>query len=1306
MKKMFVILLVLSIMLYACGEKDAAEADDGLGVKTGAAMFAPKAADSQISGFLIESGNNKVNLYEELNSVVNSVGGKEFAALKDGKFMGISSSASYKQSLSLPSAYVAWDVDPDSSPEDPAYYLGFNNGEQGLYYKLTFGDKFPSSSLSDGSTLHDFISFVDQDSDFGITLLGKKYYVTSAKKNKDNSIYMRLVENKASDTLEEYGLGRYFVNGNAYTVQINAIDAEAKKAEIFDGESGKFITLMSEGESYPLENGVYIEIISISESEVPGVAKTDKKVTFVLSDNIVELDGFNKRLIINDETIDDVWVNMPATTDGIGNVAWNGLTINWVPTDDYYIPEDGRLSEQVKDHNDYSRFLKSLGVDYYFQGLTNEGDDVINILSSGSSGYGDPYRISFTNKRGTLYDFTLGYYDSSSPLKISWGESREDPLKFRAGDRVCENDLFIVESRSSISRVLRLLDVNTDARLVTIGDIGTMEKYDYSYRKSGKYQIAKVAMDGENYELAIDEDEENCVLLRKISPYANSANLWTKYGVISLTEPSLGGKYAITINETNINLFATGQYSFRFELDSDERFKLLRYNLWDYGLETNVGMATLDSDDNAEEGVSSKGTHIKHYNMDKQDAWKIKMPKYDVEAKVYLTPYPSSTKAINKVPLGIKDLSEYPRGLVSSGRFRGLFVVGDNAPADDVISLSDVILAVQYTGGTEDTLTKIKTESVLASGIKDVYMWQNLVLIGTLDSNPLIKKFISSVSNYGEIHLLENSLYSAIIVTGKTKEGVNKAASVVANAKELRGTFMAIDEGGRISYGSRSSLSGSGSLSCTVISELSSTVANLRNTNEVKSGNSKIILKEGVKAITGDYIVAPSARGGFVLQVVSIENYNNERKDFVGDFAIFKDVATGEELILYPNEERKATLYLHGEWYFIEYGTEYTAKQTNYVILNAALENYKGYNFEGCGFGEGSSATALDCSLIAADVVSDIADAKIRHSKNNVRLKEGDEVNIYDSVLLPTPKGGKLLNVLLIDFLDDENSIYVKDGNGEEYTFRVDNENEASIGGKKGVIGKGTAIFNGIQYQFSYFHDLVNIKRYVTFTPLAEEYKGYNFESCGFDKLGYCDLISYEIKSLVKKEMKAGRNVILKSLVRATKNDLILLPTPKGGAILDVDYSGNKLVIGLTDYEGRKVYDMTEKLVRPWFFDMIIHGARFAFSIADGSFITVMSGDYPNYSFEGCEFKTAPTSTSLAAGTFTHCDIGGRWGWREGTSSCPVGTNRVVDSCPAESSQYGTQGCYYTGSNQGGAKNPCWDFEHDQSDECCFYMCS
>lgn len=79
-----------------------------------------------------------------------------------------------------------------------------------------------------------------------------------------------------------------------------------------------------------------------------------------------------------------------------------------------------------------------------------------------------------------------------------------------------------------------------------------------------------------------------------------------------------------------------------------------------------------------------------------------------------------------------------------------------------------------------------------------------------------------------------------------------------------------------------------------------------------------------------------------------------------------------------------------------------------------------------------------------------------------------------------------------------------------------------------------------------------------------------------------------------------------------------------------------------------------------------------------------------------------PGSSPVDQSPWTHCDIGGSWGWKI-DFQCPPGTRQVGSPfCPASASKWFHLGCYYSGYYP-----PCTAITggNRKADECCFLMC-
>lgn len=155
------------------------------------------------------------------------------------------------------------------------------------------------------------------------------------------------------------------------------------------------------------------------------------------------------------------------------------------------------------------------------------------------------------------------------------------------------------------------------------------------------------------------------------------------------------------------------------------------------------------------------------------------------------------------------DLSDYPDMFAATDKFYGILSVADNAPAEDVIGISDIAMSIQYRGEeTGTTISKVEVGATkLASEVSDPNA-QNLLLVGMLKrdasyGNPLIDKFYSGSPTEGLIKLIKNGNYYVLIVTGDTTTNVRKATTILANYKDynLKGTELRVSDAEKFQVG-------------------------------------------------------------------------------------------------------------------------------------------------------------------------------------------------------------------------------------------------------------------------------------------------------------------------------------------------------------------------------------------------------------------------------------------------------------------------------------------------------------------------
>lgn len=132
-------------------------------------------------------------------------------------------------------------------------------------------------------------------------------------------------------------------------------------------------------------------------------------------------------------------------------------------------------------------------------------------------------------------------------------------------------------------------------------------------------------------------------------------------------------------------------------------------------------------------------------------------------------------------------LADYPNMFIEDNSFNAFLVVGNEAPAKDVIVVSDIAVSLQYAGISVET-TKLVSE------IDDIRK-QNLILIGTPCNNELIANVMDIESpecvddysyggfdeNEGIIALYEKYEHIYLVISGYLPSDTREAGVLVAN---------------------------------------------------------------------------------------------------------------------------------------------------------------------------------------------------------------------------------------------------------------------------------------------------------------------------------------------------------------------------------------------------------------------------------------------------------------------------------------------------------------------------------------------
>lgn len=140
---------------------------------------------------------------------------------------------------------------------------------------------------------------------------------------------------------------------------------------------------------------------------------------------------------------------------------------------------------------------------------------------------------------------------------------------------------------------------------------------------------------------------------------------------------------------------------------------------------------------------------------------------------------------------GAYDLSEYPSPFIKDGNFSGTFVVGDKAPAEEVIALSDIIASLQYE--VLDTTTGLSYKDTIIENQTKTYEIGSLsyeITLSSADSDSaqfVVNGMTTKVLSHGDYDMLpdgtaitlvdtffEQNVYSALFYIGDSRVDIRK----------------------------------------------------------------------------------------------------------------------------------------------------------------------------------------------------------------------------------------------------------------------------------------------------------------------------------------------------------------------------------------------------------------------------------------------------------------------------------------------------------------------------------------------------
>lgn len=697
-----------------------------------------------------ESGDD-LNLFQNLSTVTNIIDDNDLSALASGTLRA-KNVADYSQELTLPSIAVEFVVDDDAEVEDPALFLKFPSGINAVNYELSFTT--PAESEVDGTNLEDF-------DDERITILGREYTITKALNDSSNAIELTLMSGAVQDTLEVGQTKTYNINGKDYETTVMVVSGDASSTAITKLIVNDEVTSsLSKDDTFTLKDGTEIGIKEVLPTKT-GDSVQNLVELFIGAEKLV-FDAANSQLEVREETLNDVTAAV-TTTYVSGEQRLEKIEIDWTPTDDYFVPIGGRLSEVVDDDDDYIIFLETFGIDYQFAGLEASQTEVLRFYPSGRNNY----KIQYVNRDGVEYDEKIFFYNSSITVpsttgpRVSLGDDATHQLFVVEGETVCDNDMFVTEFNKH-SRIFELTDVSANDRTFSLKDKGTGKTTEHSYN-SGANPLGTFTFDGANFQVNVTDTVNKCVDLINIAADSadTRADIWTQYDTkVAIYGGQLnqsGGAANIVITEDEDGRDddqATENVYLNFSYDTTDAEIRLSVGTFS-AQETASGpgqtdvLVNLDSDDNTNEGYTQWGNFVRQSNTDDQDKWEFWITEDEAVAEVYVT-------------AGVTKVSR-----------------------SDSVSGEAVILQRIDVGATK-----------LASEVAGLERSQNLLLVGGPCANAAVTSASASFPTCGDwplspgealIQLVEQADgHVALLVAGSTAADTRAATSVVADMTDLQ----------------------------------------------------------------------------------------------------------------------------------------------------------------------------------------------------------------------------------------------------------------------------------------------------------------------------------------------------------------------------------------------------------------------------------------------------------------------------------------------------------------------------------------
>jgi hypothetical protein len=556
-----------------------------------------------------KSGDN-LNFGEQLSNPVSVVDDGDLDALADGEISNEKGSFNYDQFIDLPDdADVVYEVDSEQS-EDPALYLKFADDKKVYTYRLSF----PTALRTDVDTDDDWQDLDNKQ----ITLLGKEYTITGS----DNSTgTLTLMGGAIQDTLNEGETKTYTINGVDYEVEVTIIAS----TEVLFKVNGEVTEKLQESETYKLKDGTELGVKTLLSQDFAGGSRL---VEFFLGASKVELKDSNfasnadGTVEVDSDSVSGVYSDIVASTT-TDETRISKIEVQWNATDDYWVPEGGKLSDRLASDEKGKLFLEN--IDFEFAGVEFGALEEIKLRPSASS----KYKLTMPTKAG---DLTVNAFYSLAANTCTLGKDASHEIITAVDTPVGQNDQFIVSS-NKFSHLIEVESFDSSNAKVKFKDIASGDTFEVSTSSN----TGTIYLDGFGYNFKAD--------------YTNK--------VVNITDATMGSDGAVlfTPNEAKVALTDNGTRCY-LTLTEDEDGQedssatVDTVTVWvqyDTGVSkinvmsptssdtTTWSLKDWDSQDSFQSAYTKYGTYVEYDQDPTQDTVDIHYPAQEAVANVYIS---------------------------------------------------------------------------------------------------------------------------------------------------------------------------------------------------------------------------------------------------------------------------------------------------------------------------------------------------------------------------------------------------------------------------------------------------------------------------------------------------------------------------------------------------------------------------------------------------------------------------------------------------------------------------------------------